>query len=113
MLHAYATGEKHPKLVELITEAVDGCKEFADLEEAEDCRHEAVDGAIPVGYGELLDLLRETDIGGRRLPDTVGDRSTIWDAIQGALYEEISEGVSERWSEVEAHYNGSGSDEQP
>ncbi len=90
---------------DLVEFAVGSAKEFDGLDEAEDYRHEAIEAALPIYYAQMVDLLRDTDLMHYDVGETF-QGGTLVNAIQSTMYEAISEGLHNRWDEVEDHYAG-------
>ena len=107
--------EKITKIEDLVELAIDQLKEQDSLEEAQDLDFEIIDGVMPVYYAEYVELAQYDDL--MHLPlgelgSTLSSESTVLDAMQAALFEEIREKVGERWDEVEDYYRGGGNEDE-
>lgn len=101
-----SSSRERTSLEELVDAAVESAKNYNSLGDAEDYREEAVDGALPVYYAQMVDLMRDTDLMYYPVGEIFAPGGTLVDAITATLYDIISEGLYARWDEVVEYYAG-------
>lgn len=63
--------------------------------------HEAVDGAVPIYYGELFELVSDSDVWAQDTSD-LGQPDSLLQAVQWAVYTAIEEAINNDESILEA-----------